>query len=33
MSPIIDIYTQIFPDRYYQEMMKTAPALEDIGPR
>ncbi len=33
MSAIVDIYTHIFPDRYYQEMMKAAPALKDIGPR
>ena len=33
MSATIDIYTHIFPDRYFQEMMKVAPALKDIGPR
>ena len=33
MSPIIDIYCHIFPDRYFQEMTKVAPKLENIGKR
>ena len=30
---IIDIYCHIFPDRYFQEMTKAAPKLENIGKR
>ncbi|MGE5534467.1 MAG: amidohydrolase family protein [Acidobacteriota bacterium] len=30
---IIDIYTHIYPERFFQEMMKVAPKLENIGPR
>ena len=33
MSAIIDIYCHIFPDRYFQEMTKVAPNLENIGKR
>ena len=33
MSAIIDIYCHIFPDRYFQEMTKAAPNLENIGKR
>ena len=33
MSPIIDIYCDIFPDRYFQEMTRVAPNLENIGKR
>jgi aminocarboxymuconate-semialdehyde decarboxylase len=33
MSAIIDIYCHIFPDRYFQEMIKVAPNLENIGKR
>ncbi len=33
MSTIIDIYCHIYPDRFFQEMMKVAPKLKDIGPR
>lgn len=33
MSTIIDIYCHIFPDRYFQEMTKAAPKLENIGKR
>jgi uncharacterized protein len=29
----IDIYCHIYPDHFFQEMMKVAPALKDIGPR
>ncbi len=30
---IIDIYCHIFPDRFFQEMTKAAPKLENIGKR
>jgi aminocarboxymuconate-semialdehyde decarboxylase len=30
---IIDIYCHIFPDRYFQEMTRIAPKLENIGAR
>ena len=30
---IIDIYCHIFPDRYFQEMTRVAPKLENIGKR
>ena len=33
MSPIIDIYCHIFPDRFFQEMTRVAPNLENIGKR
>ena len=33
MNPIIDIYCHIFPDRFFQEMTKVAPNLENIGKR
>jgi aminocarboxymuconate-semialdehyde decarboxylase len=33
MSPIIDIYCHIFPDRFFQEMTRLAPKLENIGAR
>src|SRR5262249_11896906 len=33
VSPIIDIYCHIFPDRYFQEMTRVAPNLENIGKR
>ena len=33
MSTIVDIYCHIYPDRFFQEMMKVAPKLKDIGPR
>jgi len=29
----IDIYTHIYPERFFQELMKVAPNLKDIGPR
>ena len=32
-EPIIDIYTHIYPERFFQEMMKAAPKLGNIGPR
>ena len=31
MSPMIDIYSHIFPERYFQEMTRVAPNLENIG--
>src|ERR1700686_1290462 len=30
---IVDIYCHIFPERYFQEMTKVAPMLENIGKR
>ncbi|AXK81300.1 amidohydrolase [Pseudolabrys taiwanensis] len=33
MSPIIDIYCHIYPDRFFQEMSKVAPNLTNIGKR
>jgi uncharacterized protein len=33
MSPIIDIYCHIFPDRYYQEMQRISPQLGHMGKR
>ena len=33
MSPIIDIYTHIFPERFFQEMDRAAPNLGNIGKR
>ncbi len=33
MSPIIDIYCHIYPDSYFQEMIRIAPNLENIGKR
>ena len=33
MSPIIDIYCHIYPDRFFQEMTRIAPKLENIGKR
>ena len=30
---IIDMYCHIFPDRFFREMSKVAPGLEDIGKR
>ncbi len=33
MSTLIDLYCHIFPDRFFQEMSKTAPTLENIGKR
>jgi uncharacterized protein len=32
-GPLIDIYTHIFPDRFYREMTKVAPKLENLGKR
>src|SRR5690349_2886947 len=33
MSTIVDIYCHIYPDRFFQEMMKVAPKVGNIGPR
>ena len=33
MTPKIDIYCHIYPDRFFQQMLKAAPKLKDIGPR
>jgi uncharacterized protein len=33
MSALIDIYCHIYPDRFFQEMIKGAPKIADIGPR
>ena len=33
MSPIVDIYCHIFPNRFFQEMTKLAPKLGNIGKR
>jgi len=33
MTMKLDIYCHIYPDRFFQEMMKVAPKLKDIGPR
>ena len=33
MSTIIDIFCHIFPERYFQEMTKAAPNLENMGKR
>jgi predicted TIM-barrel fold metal-dependent hydrolase len=33
MSPIIDIYTHIFPERFFQEMTRMTPNLGNMGKR
>jgi uncharacterized protein len=33
MAPLIDIYTHIYPDRFFQEMTKVSPQLENLGKR
>jgi uncharacterized protein len=33
MAPLIDIYTHIFPDRFFQEMNKVSPQVENLGKR
>ena len=33
MSPIIDIYCHIFPEKFFQEMTRAAPNLTNIGKR
>jgi predicted TIM-barrel fold metal-dependent hydrolase len=32
-STLVDMYCHIFPDRFFREMSKVAPGLEDIGKR
>ena len=32
-GPLIDIYTHIYPDRFFQAMSTTAPQLENLGKR
>lgn len=32
-GPLIDIYTHIYPDRFFQAMSKVAPQLENLGKR
>jgi len=33
MAPLIDIYTHIFPDKFFAEMNKVSPQLENLGKR
>jgi len=33
MSPLIDIYTHIFPERFFQEMTKVTPMASNLGKR
>ncbi len=33
MPALIDLYCHIFPDRFFQQMSRTAPVLENIGKR
>jgi uncharacterized protein len=33
MAPLIDIYTHIYPDRFFQEMTSVSPQLENLGKR
>ena len=33
MAPLIDIYTHIYPDRFFQEMTRVSPQLENLGKR
>ena len=33
MSPLIDIYTHIYPDRFFAEMTRVSPQLENLGKR
>jgi predicted TIM-barrel fold metal-dependent hydrolase len=33
MAPLIDIYTHIYPDRFFAEMTKVSPQLENLGKR
>ncbi|MBI3436071.1 MAG: amidohydrolase family protein, partial [Proteobacteria bacterium] len=32
-GPLIDIYCHIFPDRFYQELTRVSPKLENLGRR
>src|SRR5437660_9142667 len=33
MAPLIDIYTHIYPDKFFREMTRVAPQLENLGKR
>ena len=33
MAPLIDIYTHIYPDRFFAEMTRVSPQLENLGKR
>src|SRR6202008_2515863 len=33
MPPVIDIYTHIYPERFFAEMTKVSPQLENLGKR
>jgi len=33
VAPLIDIYTHIYPDRFFTEMTKVSPQLENLGKR
>jgi aminocarboxymuconate-semialdehyde decarboxylase len=33
VAPLIDIYTHIYPDRFFAEMTKVSPQLENLGKR
>jgi aminocarboxymuconate-semialdehyde decarboxylase len=33
VSPLIDIYTHIYPDRFFAEMTRVSPQLENLGKR
>ena len=33
MAPLIDIYTHIYPERFFAEMTKVSPQLENLGKR
>src|SRR5580704_14451101 len=33
MEPLIDIYTHIYPDRFFKEMTRVSPQLENLGKR
>jgi len=33
MAPLIDIYTHIYPDRFFEEMTRVSPQLENLGKR
>ena len=33
MASLIDIYTHIYPDRFFQEMTRVSPQLENLGKR
>src|SRR5271165_3324554 len=33
VAPLIDIYTHIYPDRFFREMTRVSPQLENLGKR